>query len=41
MLNAERTGLAGYRYVVDSEEYAWGADDVVQVRNVQHGAESG
>ena len=37
MLNADRTGLAGYRYVVDSDEYEWGADDVVQVRNVQHG----
>ena len=37
MLNAERTGLAGYLYTVDGKSYPWGPDDAVQVRNVQHG----
>ena len=37
MLNPERTGLAGYLYEVDGKGYKWRPDDVVQVRNTQHG----
>ena len=38
VLNAGRTGLTGFQYVVDgNKEPLWAPDDVVQVRNVQHG----
>ena len=37
MLNAERTGLAGFEYTVDGKKFPWNPEDVVQVRNVQHG----
>ena len=38
VLNAERTGLKGYQYVVDGREVPlWAPDDAVQVRNAQHG----
>ena len=36
-LNAERTGLKGFVYEVDSRTDEWKPEDVVQVRNVQHG----
>ena len=36
-LNPGRTGLEGFTYTVDAKKYQWGPEDVVQVRNVQHG----
>ena len=36
-LNAARTGLEGFTYSVDGKKYEWAPEDVVQVRNVQHG----
>ena len=36
-LNAERTGLAGFEYTVDGKKFLWSPEDVVQVRNAQHG----
>ena len=36
-LNADRTGLKGFVYEVDSRTDEWKPEDVVQVRNVQHG----
>ena len=32
-----RTTLAGFEYTVDGEKRDWEEDDVVQVRNPQHG----
>ena len=38
VLNAGRTGLEGYQYVVDGKKVPlWAPDDAVQVRNTQHG----
>ena len=38
VLNEERSSLMGYQYVVDGKKLPlWGKDDVVQVRNAQHG----
>ena len=37
VLNPERTGLKGFLYEVDSRTDEWKPEDVVQVRNVQHG----
>ena len=36
-LNATRTGLEGFTYTVDGKQYPWKPEDVVQVRNTQHG----
>ena len=36
-LNAARTGLEGFTYTVDEKTSLWASEDVVQVRNVQHG----
>ena len=36
-LNTERTGLAGFEYTVDGKKFQWSPEDVVQVRNAQHG----
>ena len=36
-LNPERTGLKGFLYEVDGVTTTWEPDDVVQVRNAQHG----
>ena len=37
VLNAERTGLEGFEYTVDGQRIPWKPEDVVQVRNAQHG----
>ena len=37
VLNESRTTLAGFEYAVDGKTYPWKPDDVIQVRNPQHG----